>query len=359
MDRRGLWAFAGIAVSFKNILIVGPSWVGDVVMATGPLAAVRRAFPGARITILLKPGRDRILEGSGDLDEVLIDRSGHSPIGLWRLSRELGARRFDLALLLPNSFRVAALAFLARVPRRVGYRRSGRGALLTDVVEYEREGGKRKPVPMPLFYRALCAAVGVDVEDTRPRLSVSAACEERAREYRARLGIREGEALIGLNPGASFGASKLWPPEHFARAADALHERYGLRSIIFLGPGEEGIGHAIEKRMRTPVINTASHILPLDVLKPLVRDLKLMVSTDTGPRQYAVAFGVPVVVVMGPTDPRYSGIHLERTEVIRHDVPCGPCHLKVCPIDHRCMVGITPEEVLAGVEALDRRLGIF
>lgn len=328
-------------------------------MATGPLAAVRRAFPDARVTMLLKPGRDRILEGSEDIDELVIDRSGHSPLGLWRLSRELRSRRFDLALLLPNSLRVAVLAFLARIPRRVGYRRGGRAVLLTDPVAYEREGKKRKPVPMPLFYRALCEKVGVTVEDTTPRLRVSAECEARADEYRARLGIREGEALIGLNPGASFGASKLWPPEHFARAADALHERHGLRSIIFLGPGEESIGDAIEERMASPVINTSRDRVSLDILKPLVRDLKLMVSTDTGPRQYAVAFGVPVVVVMGPTDPRYSGIHLERTEVIRHDVPCGPCHLKVCPIDHRCMVGLTPEEVLAGVEALDRRVGIF
>ena len=345
--------------SFDNILIVGPSWVGDIVMATASLAAVRRTFPDARITVLLEPGRDRILEGFEAIDEILIDRSGHSPLGLWRLSRDLGSRRFDLALLLPSSLRVAALAFLARIPRRVGYRRGGRAVLLTDVVEYEREGKKRKPVPMPLFYRALCERVGVAVEDTKPRLAVSPECEGRASEYRARFGIGEGEALIGLNPGASFGASKLWPPEHFARVADSLHARYGLRSIIFLGPGEEGIGDAIEKRMETPVINTAPDILPLDVLKPVVRDLKLMVSTDTGPRQYAVAFGVPVVVVMGPTDPRYSGIHLERTEVIRHDVPCGPCHLKVCPIDHRCMVGITPEEVLERVEILDRRVGIF
>lgn len=328
-------------------------------MATGPLAALRGAFPGARITMLIKPGRDGILQGSPDIDEIVIDRSQHSPLGLWRLARHLRVRRFDLALLLPNSLRVALLAFLAGIPRRVGYRRGARAMLLTDIVEYEREGRRRKPVPMPLFYRALCAKVGVDVHDTRPRLPVTEECERRAREHRARLGIREGEALIGLNPGASFGASKLWPPEHFARTADALHRRYGLRSLIFVGPGEEAIGDAIEQRMETPVVNTARRILPLDVLKPFVRDLKLLVSTDTGPRQYAVAFGTPVVVVMGPTDPRYSGIHLERTEVIRHDVPCGPCHLKVCPIDHRCMVGIAPEEVLAKVEELDRRLGIF
>ncbi|MCH2376133.1 MAG: lipopolysaccharide heptosyltransferase II, partial [Planctomycetes bacterium] len=89
------------------------------------------------------------------------------------------------------------------------------------------------------------------------------------------------------------------------------------------------------------------------------RDLQLLVTTDAGPRHYAAAFGTPVVTVMGPTDPRYSAVNLERSEVVRHDVPCGPCHLKVCPIDHQCMVGITPEEVLERVKDLDRRLGVF
>ncbi len=343
----------------EKVLICGPSWIGDIVMATGNIAAVRRAFPAARISVLLKPGRDKILEGSDDFDDIVIDRSGRSPLRLWRLARELRKRRFDLALLFPNSLRVAALAFLARIPRRVGYRRDGRALLLTDVVEYEREGKKRKPVPMPLFYGKLCEKVGVSIDDTRPRLVITEACERRAEEYRARLGIKGGESLVGLNPGASFGASKLWPTEYFARLADALHQRHGLRSIIFVGPGEADIGEAVERRMKTPVINTASSVLPLDVLKPFIRDLRLLVSTDTGPRHYAVAFGTPVAAVMGPTDPRYSGIHLERTEVIRHDVECGPCHLKTCPIDHHCMVGISPEEVLERVESMDRRWGVF
>jgi heptosyltransferase-2 len=188
---------------------------------------------------------------------------------------------------------------------------------------------------------------------------VTPECEERAREYRKAFGIEAGEPLIGLNPGASFGASKLWPARHFAAFGDAVSERYGLRTILFVGPGEEGIAAEIERLMERKPINTAARPLPLDVLKPFIRDLKLLVTTDTGPRQYAVAFGVPAVVVMGPTDPRYSAINLEKTEVVRHDVPCGPCHLKVCPIDHRCMVGITPQEVLGRLEELDRRVGVF
>jgi heptosyltransferase-2 len=309
--------------------------------------------------VLVEPGRDRILEGSTDFDEVLLERAGHSPAGLARLVRDLRRRRFDLALIFPNSFRTALIPFLARVPRRAGYRRNLRGPLLTDPVEYEREGRRRRPMPMPLFYARLCEKVGVARGDGRPRLQVTAACEERAEERRRELGIAPGEKLVGLNPGASFGASKLWPPRHFARLGDAITERHGLRTILFVGPGEEPIAAEIEKEMRRKPINTAARPLDLDVLKPFIRDLQLLVTTDTGPRQYAVAFGVPAVVVMGPTDPRYSAINLEKTEVVRHDVPCGPCHLKTCPIDHRCMVGITPEEVLERLEALDHRVGVF
>ncbi|HVR76594.1 MAG TPA: lipopolysaccharide heptosyltransferase II [Planctomycetota bacterium] len=341
----------------RNILIRAPNWVGDLVMATSSFADIRRTFPSARITVLLPPGRDRVIDGSPDHDRIILDRAGNSPLGLWRLSRELRAERFDLAIIFPNSFRAALIAFLAGIPRRVGYRRDLRSALLSDRVEYEREGRRRRPVPMPLFYAKLCERVGVTPGDGRPRLHVTQEVEEKAEAYRRALGIAPGEPLVGLNPGASFGASKLWPPAHFAELGDAITERHGLRTLLLFGPGEEAIAGDIASRMRHPPIFDPSRLVRLDVLKPLIRDLKLLVTTDTGPRQYAVAFGVPVVVVMGPTDPRYSGINLERTEVVRHDVPCGPCHLKVCPIDHRCMTGITPAEVLGRIEELDRRTG--
>ncbi len=343
----------------RKILIRAPNWVGDVVMATANFADVRRAFPDAEISVLLKPGREKILEGSKDFDRVILDRAGNSFLKLWMLARELRRERFDLAIIFPNSFRSAWLAWLARIPRRAGYRRNLRSLLLTDGVDYEMDGAKRLPVPMPVFYSKICEAVGVPTSDLRLRLFVTPECEERAVAHRRALGIAEGERLIGLNPGASFGASKLWPPSHFAAVGDALTERHGLRTIIFVGPGEEPIAESIAASMKHKPIYDPKRLVPLDVLKPFVRDLKLMVTTDTGPRHYAVAFGVPVVVVMGPTHPDYTSIHLERQEVVRHDVPCGPCHLKVCPIDHKCMVGIKPDEVLDRIHQLDQRLGVF
>ena len=343
----------------QRILIRAPNWVGDVVMATSSFADVRRAFPAAHVAILAKPGRQKILEGSPDFDRFIPDEGGNSPSAIWRLSRELRAGRFDLALILPNSFRTALVCRLAGIPRRYGYRRNLRSLLLTDGVDYEREGGRRKPVPMPVFYAKLCEKAGIPRGDLRPRLFVPEACEERARALRRDLGIAEGERLIGINPGASFGASKLWPPERFSAAADALTQRHGLRTILFVGPGEESIAEAIRARMQTTPIYNPARLVPLDLLKPFIRDLELLVTTDTGPRHYAVAFGVPVVVVMGPTHPDYTAVNLERTRVVRHDVPCGPCHLKVCPIDHRCMVGIQSDEVVEAAEGLLRGLRRF
>jgi heptosyltransferase-2 len=342
-----------------RILIRAPNWVGDVVMATSSFADVRRAFPGARISVLLLPGREKIIDGSPDHDRILFDRSGRSLRGLSGLASELRGERFDLAVIFPASFRSALACFLAGIPRRVGYRRNLRGLLLTDAVDYEVEGGRRRPIPMPRLYARLCARAGAPEGDGRPRLHVTPQCEERAAEFRRAAGIGEGEPLVGINPGASFGASKLWPPARFAAVADAIAAKHGVRALILVGPGEEPIAEEILARARTRPIFDPSLRVGLDLLKPVVRDLKLLVTTDTGPRHYAVAFGVPAVVVMGPTHPGHTAMNLERTEVVRHDVPCGPCHLKACPIDHRCMEGITAAEVLDRIAELDGRLGLF
>ena len=133
-----------------------------------------------------------------------------------------------------------------------------------------------------------------------------------------------------------------------ARVADAFQAEPGTRALLLCGPGEEGLARELEQAMNTVPINTAAELLPLDLLKVALHRADLLITTDTGPRHMAIALGTPAVVLMGPTDPRYTNSHLGPTVVLRRDdVPCVPCHLKVCPIDHRCMEWITPEEVVA------------
>jgi heptosyltransferase-2 len=127
-----------------------------------------------------------------------------------------------------------------------------------------------------------------------------------------------------------------------------LSARWACKIALFVGPGEQDISRRIIAGCRVPVIDTAGQGVDLSLLKPLINRCQLLVTNDTGPRHYAVSFGVPVVVIMGPTDPRYTEANLDQTVVLRRKMDCSPCHLKTCPENHACMVDITPEAVLAG-----------
>lgn len=349
--------------SWRNILVRAPNWVGDLVMATASLNDLRKSFPDARISILLRPSRKAVLAGARYYDE-LISESGRSLPSILGTAREVKARGFDLALIYPNSLRTALIPLLAGIPERIGYGGVGRRFLLTRSIEEPswrrplwKPGPRRFPLPMAKRYSALVEAAGGEPGDGRPVLAVSPECEARAEAMRRELGIAPGERLLGINPGASYGSSKLWPAERFARVGDLLSRKLGWRAIIFVGPGEEAIGERIADLMEEPAISTSKAPLDLDTLKPFIRDLGLLVTTDTGTRHYAVAFRVPVAVIMGPTHPGFTAANLDETEVLRRDVDCGPCHLKVCPTDHRCMTLIEPEEVAERARKLLERAG--
>jgi heptosyltransferase-2 len=158
--------------------------------------------------------------------------------------------------------------------------------------------------------------------------------------------------VIGLNPGAKFGSSKCWPAHHFASLADMLTKRWNCKILLFIGPGEEDLGQSIAGLSKAEIINTEPDRIDLALLKPLIKRCQLLVTNDTGPRHYAVAFDVPVVVIMGPTDPRYTDTNLEKTLVLRQPIDCSPCHEKICPRNHECMTEISPHAVLGGIETL-------
>jgi heptosyltransferase-2 len=131
-----------------------------------------------------------------------------------------------------------------------------------------------------------------------------------------------------------------------------LSERFDCKLLLFIGPGEEEIGRTIVKLSKACIIDTGPDKVDLALLKPLIKRCRLLITNDTGPRHYAVAFDIPVVVIMGPTDPRYTHVNLEKTVVLRHDLECSPCHLKECSLNHNCMTEISPEAVLTASEQL-------
>jgi heptosyltransferase-2 len=342
----------------RRIWVRTPNWLGDFVMATSAFARLRRAFPHAHITAGMRPYLRPLVTGS-DWFDAIVDTPRSRGLGdFLRAVRAMKASAFDLAVVLPNSLATGLVPFCARVPLRLGYRQGrpllmnlGKTAAVRRRWWQRREGPRRWPVPMPNYYAELLDELGVPRTDLRPDLHVPPADDAWITQHLATLGIADGAPLLLLVVGANFGASKLWPPERFGEVARRLQQRHGMRALVLVGPGEVELGRTIAAA--GDAICLADPVLPLDKLKALVARGALMITGDTGPRHVAVAFDRPVVCLIGPTDPNYTNYCLERTALLRKDLPCSPCQRKVCPLGHhRCMRDIGVDEVVAAAERL-------
>ncbi|MDT8440431.1 MAG: lipopolysaccharide heptosyltransferase II [Desulfuromonadales bacterium] len=335
---------------FRRMLVRMPNWIGDAVMATPALHDLRSTCPAAEIVVVANPLVAELFREHPDCDRVLVyDRQGaHRGLGgLWRFSCQLRRERFDLAVLLQNAFEAALVALLAGIPRRAGYRTDGRGLLLTDGVPAV---DKKHGLHHVDYYRHCLAQLGITGGSDTLRLAVTAAEQQWAAET-----LGPGRWLA-INPGASYGAAKRWLPERFAAVADGLAARYAASIVLTGGPGEREIGRDIEKAMQVPVRNLIGQTSVREMMALLAR-CELMITNDSGPMHVAAALGTPLVAVFGPTDHTTTSPAAERCRIVRQPVDCAPCMLRECPVDHRCMTGITADQVLAAAAELlgDRR----
>ncbi len=330
--------------SITRILVRGPNWIGDAVMCEPALSALRRRFPEAELTLLVKPAVAELFTGHPAASHVLVyeDRGQHEGLaGKLRLAQTLRRGRFDLAVLFQNAFEAALLAFLAGIPRRYGYATDGRRLLLSDPVPRPGRGAIAHQVQ---YYLGMLRRLGCEQTAEPPRLVLFPE-EERAMARRlAESGISGAELLIGLNPGSTYGAAKRWLPERFAEAADRLAGQYGAKVLIVGARGEEPLAQAIASQIkaRTVVLSGRTSVREL---MAAVKRCAVFLTNDTGPMHIAAAFGVPVVAVFGPTDWRTTAPFGTGHALVRQPVDCAPCLLRECPIDHRCMERVTVEEV--------------
>ncbi len=340
----------------RRIAVFLPNWVGDVVMATPTLAALRARFPDAEIVHVGRPAAVATLDGTGVADGAIdTARTG----GLWGLARTLRRRRPDLAVLMPNSFRAALAAWLGGARRRVGYARDGRGPLLTDRLRPPRDpAGRYRPVPMLDYYAGLLVPLDAMIDDRPMRLPVAAADREAADALLADAGVRPDRPLVMLNPGASFGTSKMWAPRRYAALADRLIDQREAQVIVNAAPAEKRVARWVADAMaRPPAVSFAARDNTLGLLKALLARCELLVTNDTGARHVAAALGAGVVTVFGSTDPEWSRIDYPLERIVRADVECSPCQLKLCPLPggpeyHRCMESVSPERVFAAAAEL-------
>ncbi len=319
-------------------------------MAVPALRALRRRFPKAELFFQGKGPFESLLGDSGLFDRFIPLQSGEGRRK--RNIEEIRQLEVDLAVILPHSFGSALEIWRAGVPIRLGYAREGRLGLLTHSLPPHQTRSALLPVPMHYQYLELMSVLGADGDAMDGLLGVSAEAEAAGTRWLLDRGIPEGESPIAFNPGASFGPSKIYPPHLLAEVGRQILERELGPLLILCGPGEEELAREVGGHLTVSVPNAAEDPPPLDVLKAILKRCRVLVTMDSGPRHLAVALSVPTVVLMGPTDPRFTAARLEQSIVLRKPVPCGPCHQKICPLDHRCMHEISSQEVFAATESL-------
>jgi len=323
----------------KKILIRGPNWVGDSVLAIPAMKAVRARFPDSEITLLVRPWVAGVFKTAPFIDH-LWSEPRPAGIGEWmRITNSIRKKRFDLALLFPNSFESAVMMFLGGIPHRIGYATDGRSWLLTKSLK--PASGKRHQVH---YYLDLAGALSAEV--TQPSISIEANDEEKAQAARllASEGIAHGRRYLVLNPGAAYGSAKRWNEEGFADAGDTLATEMDLDVAIVGSEKERSIGESIQKRMRRQVA-VLSGRTSLETLIGVISGSSLVLTNDSGPMHVAAALGIPTVAIFGPTDDVVTGPWGPRARVVKEPVDCSPCMLRECPIDHRCMTRVSADAV--------------
>jgi heptosyltransferase-2 len=224
--------------AYNRILVRLPNWVGDAVMATPALRCVRLNFPKAKIDVTLLPYVKQIVEGAPWFDNIIECPPRRRPGGISATLdyvRELRRNHYDLAVVLPNSFNSALLAFLSGAKRRVGYNRQGRGFLLTSAIPAPTKDGKFVPQPMVGYYLRLCMAIGAIPESEKTELFVDSASEYRAEKLFEKCGVGQGKTIIAIAPGAAYGSSKLWVSRSFAEVADGLVDQRNCEVVLVGG----------------------------------------------------------------------------------------------------------------------------
>ena len=339
-------------------------------MATPTLRALRALYPHAHISYLLRRYVKPMYTGMPWADRLVTYRSGggggRAGKNLLDLALRLRRARFEMAVLLPNSFKTALLCKTAGIDRVVGYERDGRGFLLTDKLVPLKENGRFVPNPIVKYYLGLASYLGSDSRDLRLELFVTDSERREAEGVLERAGLprdleRPGQRgsgpLVVLNPGAQYGEAKCWAPERFAAVGDELVRRRGATVVVSGAPKERRLLDETMKAAKSKFIDLSRLGLSLGSLKEIVRRCDLMVTNDTGPRHIAAAFGVPVITVFGPTHPEWTEIYFAMERKVSVPVYCGPCQKKRCPLDHRCMTQVTPEMVLGHAESLLSAVG--
>ena len=331
-------------IDARKILVIGVNWVGDAVLSLPTMRGLRRLFPDAYIGLLARAHLGDLLREVGDVDEVIPYQPRR---GFYRLVDELhtvGSLRrggFDVAVILPRSFRSALVAYLAEIPVRIGYVDEGRGFLLTHRIP---RTDALPRVHRSKYYLHLIECMGGVPNGDLPVIEVAPERRRWANGFLHSCGMGNSHPLVGFNPGATYGLAKCWDPHRFSALGTRLCRDYEAGILIFGTQRERELAAMIAQGIDGQVVNLAGSTT-LPQLVALMESCDVVVTNDTGPMHISAAVKTPVVAIFGSTDPVTTGPCGNGHIIVRKEVSCSPCLKRVCPTDHRCMDLISTDDV--------------
>lgn len=338
----------------RNIAVVLPNWIGDVVMATPTLRAIREGLSrGDRLVGIMRPYVANVLEGTPFLDDVILwNKKAKDPSQrFWNIVRTFRQENFDQAILLPNSLSSAGLAWLGGAKQRIAYRRYGRGPLLTHKLSPPMLHGEYKPVSAVDYYLSLAELAGYEVRTRHCQLATTPGDDSLARRIWRDFRFFDKRVVV-FNTGGAYGGAKHWPTENYIHLAKRLVKDPRNAVLLICGPSERETVAEIEREVGHAAVRSLAAETPtIGLSKAVIRHASLMITTDSGPRHFAAAFEVPSVAIFGPTDPRWAENYNPYELIVSADSECSPCAQRECPLKHhRCMRDISVQHVLQAAQ---------
>lgn len=337
----------------KKILIVRLDRIGDVVLSTPVIKAVRDAYPEGYIAMMVRPYAREIVEGNPYLDEVILyDKDGaHKGLaGNIKFIQELRDKKFDTAIVLHPTSRTHIALALSGIPERIGYDRKT-GFLLTKKIPHTKQFGMKHEIDYTLD---ILKYAGIDPKDRSLYMPVNSASECKVAEILAQNGVKEGDILVAINPGASC-ASKRWGVEKFAEVANGLVDKHNARVAVISGNVDKAFGDKLSALITRGAINLSGKTSIGDVAS-LLRRCRLFISNDSGPVHISCAVGTPVIAIFGRSDrglsPRRWGPSGKNDVVLHKGVGCEICYAHNCRAGFKCLDSITPSEVLKAADEI-------
>ena len=343
----------------SRLLVVAPSWIGDTLLAQPLLRRLHEKLGRVRIDALAPPWCAPLLARMPEVEEVVAAPFAHGELKLrerWQLGRELAKRKYDQAIVLPNSFKSALIPFFADIPLRAGYAGEFRYGLLNLVHKLD----KAKLPLMAERYAQLAEKPGAELPRPLPRVWLQSDPVNTARTT-ARLDLERSRQVAVFCPGAEYGPAKRWPVQHFAALARALAERD--YAVWLIGSGKDAqLGAQIRAQSGDACSNLCGQT-DLAAAIDLISCAKLVVSNDSGLMHVAAALGKPLVALYGSSSPEHTppltlASRPAAAQIVRTGIACSPCFARDCPLGHfKCMNELLPAQVLAAIDALGAPAG--